>query len=259
MRIALGVEYDGSGYHGWQRQEGALSVQQVVEEALSRVAAHPVRVSVAGRTDTGVHAVGQVIHFDSDAVRDERAWVFGGNVNMPRDVSFLWARRVEDDFHARFLACARRYRYIIANRWTRPAIHRTRASWFHRPLDVERMRAGAVHLLGQHDFTSFRAVACQAKSPIKTIHEIEVTRVGEYVAIDVRANAFLHHMVRNIAGVLMTVGCGDREPEWVAEVLGYRDRALGGVTAPPDGLYFVHVEYPERFELPPCPSLPVLA
>lgn len=259
MRIALGVEYDGSGYHGWQRQDSAIGVQQVVEEALSKVAAHPVRVHCAGRTDTGVHAVGQVIHFDSDADRDERAWVLGGNVNLPYDVSLLWARLMPDDFHARFLATARRYRYIIANRWIRPAIHRRRVSWFHHPLDVERMRAGAKYLLGEHDFSSFRALACQAKSPVKTVHEIEVSRVGEYIAIDVRANAFLHHMVRNIAGVLMTVGRGEQEPEWVAEVLGYRDRSRGGVTAPPDGLYFVHVDYPQRFSLPPCPSLPVLA
>ena len=258
MRIAFGVEYDGSGYHGWQRQAGVISVQEVVENALSRVAAHPVTVFCAGRTDTGVHALGQVIHIESDAKRDMRAWVLGGNVNLPRDVGFLWARPMPDDFHARFGAMARRYRYIIANRWIRPAIHRHRAAWFHPPLDVARMQAGAEYLLGTHDFSSFRAVRCQAKSPIKTLHELSVSRSGDYVAIDVYANAFLHHMVRNIAGVLMTIGSGEREPEWAGEVLTYRDRALGGVTAPADGLYFVHAEYPARFDLPPSPQLPVL-
>jgi tRNA pseudouridine38-40 synthase len=256
MRIALGIEYDGTDFCGWQIQHGVRTVQECVEQAVSKVADHPVQVVCAGRTDTGVHAAEQVVHFDTEAVRSERSWVLGSNVNLDKDVSVLWARPVDDDFHARFSATARRYRYVIHNRWVRSSIYRNRAVWYHPPLDVERMAEGARYLLGEHDFSTFRAVACQAKHPVRTIHDLDVSRRGELVIIDVHANAFLHHMVRNIAGVLMAIGCGDREPEWVVELLEARDRTVGGVTAPPQGLYLVGVTYPERFGLPSLGTLP---
>lgn len=258
MKIALGVEYDGSGYCGWQVQDGAPTVQARVEQALSRVADHPVRVVCAGRTDTGVHAVGQVAHFESDAPRTPRAWVFGGNANLPEDISITWAQPVPDDFHARFSATARRYRYLIFNRPVRPACLRRRVSWDYRPLDEARMSAAAVSLVGEHDFSSYRALACQAKSPVRTVHRLDIARTGEVISIDIAANAFLHHMVRNIAGVLMAIGAGEREPAWAREVLELRDRTRGGVTAPPHGLYLAGVEYPERFAVPPPSALPPL-
>ena len=250
MRIALGVEYDGSGFHGWQRQIGVRSVQACLEEAVSRVADHPVGIVCAGRTDTGVHATGQVVHFDSEAQRSERSWVLGTNVNLPPDVAVTWAQPVQDDFHARFSAQARQYHYEILNRAFRSAINRDRRVWEHRQLDVARMHQAAQTLLGEHDFSSYRALACQAKSPVRTVHELDVSRVGQCVTIRIRANAFLHHMVRNIAGVLIAIGCGERPLAWAGEVLELRDRTLGGVTAPPRGLYLTKVEYPERFGIP---------
>lgn len=256
MRIALGVEYDGTGFCGWQTQDGVPTVQDVVEKALSRVANHPVQVVCAGRTDAGVHGKGQVVHFDTEAVRAMRSWVLGANSNLPDSVSVIWARQVSEDFHARFSALARRYRYDILNRPTRPALDRHRACWVHRSLDAARMAAAARYLVGEHDFSSFRALACQAKHPVRTIHHLRVERSGELIRIDVKANAFLHHMVRNIAGVLIEIGTGDRPPEWAGEVLGYRDRTLGGVTAPPDGLSFMAVSYPPEYELPAGPDAP---
>lgn len=250
MKIAAGVEYDGSDFCGWQFQDGVRTVQEVVERAFGKVAAHPVRVICAGRTDTGVHAVEQVIHFETDAERSMRSWVLGANSNLPRDVSVQWACPVDESFHARFSARRRRYRYVICNRWVRPAVLRGRVTWFHHPLDVARMQAAGNHLIGEHDFSSFRALACQAKSPIREIQELRVTREGDFVNIDVQANAFLHHMVRNIAGVLMAVGTREREPDWVLELLDVKDRTVGGVTAPPDGLYFVRVSYEDHFDLP---------
>jgi tRNA pseudouridine38-40 synthase len=250
MRIALGVEYDGTDFCGWQSQDGARTVQGVVEQALSTVANHAVNVTCAGRTDSGVHAVGQVVHFDSVANRSMRSWILGCNSNLPRDVSIVWAQAVDDEFHARFRATARSYRYVILNRMTRPAMLRDRVCWHHQPLDEKRMAAAARHLVGEHDFSSFRALACQAKHPVRTVHSLEVTRQGDYIMIDVRANAFLHHMVRNIGGVLIAIGEGERDPSWARELLGIRDRAVGGVTAPAGGLYLVRVDYPERFELP---------
>lgn len=256
MRIALGVEYDGTGFSGWQTQSGVRTVQSCLEEALTRVADHPVQVVCAGRTDAGVHGVGQVVHFDTSAVRSERSWVLGGNANLPADVAVRWAQPVDDDFHARFGALKRHYRYLILNRWVRPAIGRNRMSWVHKPLDEVRMQAACPHLLGEHDFSSYRAVACQAKSPVRTVHSLTVARSGELIAIDISANAFLHHMVRNIAGVLIAIGSGEQESDWTREVLELRDRTLGGVTAPPQGLYFMAVEYPDRFGLPLCDALP---
>jgi tRNA pseudouridine38-40 synthase len=250
-RIALGVEYKGSRYKGWQRQiEGVRSVQETLERALSKVAACPVAVTCAGRTDAGVHASGQVVHFDTSAVRPERAWVMGTNSELPGDISVTWARVMPADFHARFKAVARRYRYVIYNDLIRPAHLAEEVTWNHRPLDVERMAAAAAPLVGTHDFSAFRASQCQAKSPIKQLHHLRVSRHGQMIVIDVRASAFLHHMVRNLAGVLMAIGTGDKPVEWAGQVLQARERRQGGVTAHPYGLYLVSVEYPEPYTLP---------
>lgn len=250
-RIALGVEYKGARYRGWQRQQaGVPSVQEALERALSQVAAAPVSVVCAGRTDAGVHGSGQVVHFDTAAVRPLKAWVMGANANLPPDISVTWAQPMPEDFHARFSAVARRYRYVIYTDPVRPAHLAEEVTWNYRPLAIEPMREAAAQLVGSHDFTSFRAVQCQAKSPVKTLHHLRVSEHGRFIVLDVRANAFLHHMVRNIAGVLMSIGAGEREPDWAAEVLAARDRRQGGVTAHPYGLYLVRVEYPERFALP---------
>jgi tRNA pseudouridine38-40 synthase len=254
-RIALGLEYDGSRYRGWQIQTDALSVQGEVEKALSFVAAHPVAVVTAGRTDTGVHAAMQVVHFDARVDRSERSWALGANSTLPRDISAVWARAVPDDFHARFSALARSYRYIIQNRSSRPALQRERACWVREPLDAARMHEAAQQFRGEHDFSSFRAAECQSHSPIRRLESIAVTRKGEYLAIDVTANAFLHHMVRNIAGVLIAVGCGDQPVDWVGTVLAARDRRVGGVTSAPQGLYLVGVRYAPEFALPSEPEI----
>jgi len=249
MRIALGVEYDGTGFAGWEQQPEARTVQGVVTVALGKVADHPVHVVCAGRTDAGVHAWGQVVHMEAHAARDMRAWVLGGNANLPGDVTLLWARPVTGDFHARFSARSRHYRYVVYNSAVRPAILATRVAWECRPLDVERMQAGAGYLLGEHDFSSYRAMACQARSPVRRVHRLNVNRQGPMVFIDVVADAFLHHMVRNIAGVLMAIGMGKRPTDWSETVLKARDRTQGGVTAPPLGLYLMRVDYPERYQL----------
>lgn len=250
MRIAAGVEYDGSAFCGWQYQDHSPSVQVAVEQALAKVANHPVRVACAGRTDTGVHGVGQVIHFDTAAERSEFSWVRGANSNLPYSVRLLWARPVDETFHARFSARRRAYRYVIFNRAIRPAYLHRRVSWEYRPLNVEPMQQAAQYLLGEHDFNAYRAVACQARSPVRTLYQLDVVRRGEFIILDLNANAFLHHMVRNIAGVLMSIGAGEAEPDWARQVLEQQDRTLGGVTAPPDGLYFMGVEYPAEFALP---------
>lgn len=249
-RIALCVEYDGSQYHGWQTQHGVPTVQTEVERALSRVANHPVSVMCAGRTDAGVHATGQVVHFDARVQRDNRSWVFGANANLPADISVRWACPVPEDFHARFSAHSRRYRYVIYNHPVKPALFHKQVSWNFRPLDVERMRSALAHLLGRHDFTSYRSVHCQAKSPVKTLHHLALYHSGKVLVLEAEADAFLMHMVRNIAGVLMAIGAGKQPPEWAADVLEARDRRAGGVTAPPYGLYLVKIGYPDRFDLP---------
>lgn len=257
-RIALCVEYDGSRYHGWQTQQpGVATVQEHLERALSRVANQPVRVICAGRTDTGVHATGQVVHFDTTAERDNKAWVMGGNSNLPDDIAVRWARPVEDSFHARFSAFSRRYRYIIYNHPVRPALFRHQVTWNFRPLDVALMRAALPALRGEHDFTSYRCVHCQAKSPVKNLHHLELFECGKLLVLEAEANAFLMHMVRNIAGVLMSIGSGKRAPEWAGEVLAARDRRQGGVTAPPFGLYLVAIGYPSGFGLPREPLGPL--
>lgn len=259
MRIALGIEYDGSNFRGWQIQPaGVRTVQGCVEKALSRVAAHTVDTVCAGRTDAGVHGIEQVVHFDTSAQRSLRSWLLGVNANLPGDISLLWAQPVTGTFHARFSALSRRYRYIILNRPYRSALQRHRATWQRDPLDHERMAKAASHLLGEHDFTSFRATGCQAKSPIRTVYSLMVKRQGDYVAIEIEANGFLHHMVRNVAGVLMAVGRGQQSTCWPRDLLHIRDRALGGVTAPAEGLYLVQVRYADEFNLPDAPSIPIL-
>ncbi len=250
MRFAAGVEYDGSGFSGWQRQAGARTVQDCLEAALSRVADHPVRVVTAGRTDAGVHACAQVVHFDSPRDRGERGWMRGATSNLPEDVAVLWVRRVPEDFHARFSALERCYRYLILNRPVRPTYLARRVTWIYRPLALGPMREAAAHLVGRHDFSAYRAQGCQARTPVRELRRLEVWRRGDLVGIEACANAFLHHMVRNIAGVLIAVGAGERPPVWSREVLEGRQRALGGVTAPPDGLYLAAVRYPECYRLP---------
>ena len=246
------MEYKGSRYCGFQRQrDGVPSVQEALEDALTRVAGGvPVALRCAGRTDALVHACGQVVHFDTPVQRTDFAWVMGANANLPPDISVTWAREMPAGFDARFSAMARRYRYVIYNDPIRPAHMAEEVTWNHRPLDVERMREAARHLVGTHDFSAFRAQQCQAKSPVKTIHHLELLRSGRFIVIDVRADAFLHHMVRNIAGVLMTIGAGERPVAWAGEVLDSRERRKGGVTAHPYGLYLVQVDYPEAFPLP---------
>ncbi|OED40454.1 tRNA pseudouridine(38-40) synthase TruA [Endozoicomonas sp. (ex Bugula neritina AB1)] len=256
-RYAASVQYDGSGFHGWQSlKTGLPTVQAEVEKALSIVANHEISVICAGRTDAGVHGCNQIIHFDSDSVRSERGWAYGANANLPNEISLNWVKPVSDEFHARFSAIWRRYRYVIYNHPIRPAHLHKGITWNYRPLDVERMQEAAAYLQGEHDFTSYRAVQCQAKNPVRTISHISVTRHGPLLVLDVQANAFLHHMIRNIAGVLMAIGCGKYEPVWAKEVLEYRDRTKGGVTASPCGLYFVDVGYPEVFDLPESEANP---
>ena len=250
MRIALGIEYDGTSYNGWQRQKNGLGVQQRLEEALAIVANEDVEIVCAGRTDTGVHASGQVVHFDSSSERSSRGWLLGANSNLPADVCVIWARPVEDDFHARFEAIARRYRYVILNRLQRSALHRDRAWWVYEPLDAERMHEAAQRLVGKHDFSAFRAAGCQAKSAVREISHIAVSRSGEWLTLEVTANAFLQHMVRNIAGSLAAVGQGEQDIDWITAVLESRDRKAGGIAAPPQGLTLVGVDYPESFGLP---------
>ncbi len=250
MRIALGIEYDGHPFHGWQSQSSGSGVQDSVEAALSTVANHPLRIVCAGRTDTGVHALGQVVHFDTEAERSERGWIFGANANLPGSVSVVWMKPVSEAFHARFMARRRHYRYVIYNRAIRPSFQRWRVAWVYRPLDAQRMQEAARYLLGEHDFSSYRALACQAKSPVRTLYRLDVRRRDELVILDLQANAFLHHMVRNIAGVLMAIGAGEQPPEWARTVLDCRDRTLGGVMAPPQGLYLMRVDYPSEFEIP---------
>ncbi len=257
MRIAAAVEYDGRPYSGWQIQDGVKTIQDEVEKALSKVADHPVRVVCAGRTDTGVHAASQVIHFDTAAQRSEYSWVRGTNTHLPESICLRWAKPVNDNFHARFMARRRSYRYIILNRPIRPAFLMGKVVWEHRPLDVARMAAAAKYLLGEHDFSSYRAQACQAKSPVRTMHNVDVSRSGEFIYLDVCANAFLHHMVRNIAGVLMSIGAAEKPVEWAKQVLEYRDRTKGGITALATGLYLVRVDYDAEFNLPEDVLMPV--
>jgi len=250
MRYALGVEYDGSKYHGWQKQKNAVSVQEKLEKALSKIANEPIEVICAGRTDTGVNATNQVIHFDTDKIRKDVAWTLGVNTNLPQDIAVAWVKEVNEDFHARFSATARRYRYIINNNRLRSAILSSGISFCHYPLNENLMHQAAQYLVGRHDFTSFRTVHCQSHSPIRTLYHCNVSRQGEFIIIDVRGNAFLHHMVRNIAGSLMRIGQELEPVSWLKEVLDAKNRCVAGMTAPSAGLYFVDVDYPEQFAIP---------
>ncbi|MCX7121277.1 MAG: tRNA pseudouridine(38-40) synthase TruA [Gammaproteobacteria bacterium] len=256
IRIALCVTYDGSRYHGWQHQEEVSSVQQTLEHALSRVANHSVTVMCAGRTDAGVHATAQVVHFDTEAQRTERSWVFGANSNLPADISVLWAKPVVSDFHARFSAQARTYRYIICNQNVRPGIFHKAVSWYFKSLDANQMQSAAHYLLGEHDFSAFRGSGCQAKHAVRTIHHLSIKRQGHLLIIEVKANAFLLHMVRNIVGVLLEIGEGEKNPEWALQVLQSCDRRQAGITSAPNGLYLVDIDYPEHFNLPKLPKGP---
>jgi len=251
-RVALVVEYNGARFHGFQTQaDGVRSVQEELEKALSRVADERISLVCAGRTDTGVHATHQVVHFDTRAVRSTRGWIMGANTFLNDNIAVHAVRQVPESFHARYSAFARRYRYVIYNSSIPPALFREQMTWNYRPLDAELMHEAAQQLVGEHDFTSFRAAGCQSKTPFRNVHFVEVSRRGRLVLIDIQANAFLHHMVRNIAGVLMAVGCGKRPVEWVSELLAQKDRRLGGVTAPPYGLYFVDASYDPTYGLPP--------
>jgi tRNA pseudouridine38-40 synthase len=250
VRIALGLEYEGSDFYGWQVQPGVRTVQACVEVALSSVADQPVKAYCAGRTDTGVHACGQVIHIETLVHREERAWVFGANVNLPKDVSVLWAMPVDDGFHARFSALGRSYRYLILNRPTRPGLIGPRVTWECKRLDERPMQAGADYLLGEHDFSAYRAQGCQAKNPVRTVRRLAVTRRGPLIAIEIEANAFLYRMVRNIVGVLMAIGRGEASPQWAEQVLNGRSRTQGGLTAPPEGLYLMNIQYPAQYRFP---------
>ncbi|WP_386693344.1 MULTISPECIES: tRNA pseudouridine(38-40) synthase TruA [unclassified Lonepinella] len=250
MKIALGIEYNGKNYFGWQRQQGVASVQAELEKALSFVANETIDVFCAGRTDSGVHGTGQVVHFETDVIRPEKAWAFGTNANLPDDIAVKWAKVVPDDFHARFSATARRYRYILYSNKLRPAILPYGVTHTHLELDAEKMQRSGQALLGENDFTSFRAAQCQSKTPWRNVHHLKVERLGDYIVVDIQANAFVHHMVRNIVGSLMEVGCGRKPVEWIAEILAKKDRSLAAPTAKPEGLYLVNVQYPERFDLP---------
>lgn len=256
QRIALCVEYDGSAFNGWQTQlNPALNtVQETLEQALAAIADQPVKVHCAGRTDTGVHATGQIVHFDTTSSRPTQAWVKGTNARLPSQVAVRWAQAVTDDFHARFSAYSRRYRYVIANTPVRPALLANFVTPYFYPLDERAMHAAAQQLLGENDFTSYRAVACQSRTPMRNLTELSVVRQGEYVIIEVEANAFLLHMVRNLVGVLLAIGDGRRPVAWAREVLESRNRCCAGVTAPATGLCLIKVGYPEHFKLPTTPA-----
>ena len=250
MRIAAGIEYDGTDFHGWEAQRNIRTVQHEVEQAFSRVADHGLKVVCAGRTDAGVHATGQVVHFDTVAMREEQAWMRGANANLPDDVCVRWARPVDHSFHARFRALRRTYRYLILNQPVRSALARTQASWVYLPLLVESMAAGAQWLIGEHDFSAFRASGCQARSAVRQLYRLEVRRLGDWIVIEISANAFLQHMVRNIVGVLVAIGSGRRNPIWAQEVLLGRDRRQAGVTAAAQGLCLEAIDYAPQYDLP---------
>lgn len=257
-KYAVGIEYAGNTYSGWQKQLHVSSVQEHVEGAIGFVANHPVQLSCAGRTDAGVHAIEQVAHFETEALRENRAWLLGSNCRLPRDIRLKWVRPVDDSFHARFSAVARSYRYIILNSDVPSALFHAKVSWELKPLNVDRMHHASQVLIGEHDFSAFRAVGCQSKSPFRNVHEINLTRRGELIFLDIKANAFLYHMVRNIAGSLMAVGTGARSHEWFLDVFSSKNRNRADVTASAGGLYFLRAHYPEQYVLPIEGKKPVL-
>ncbi|MGE5384265.1 MAG: tRNA pseudouridine(38-40) synthase TruA [Betaproteobacteria bacterium] len=250
MRIALGLEYNGAAFHGWQSQAGGGTVQDALELALSQVANEQIGTFCAGRTDAGVHASLQVIHFDTSAIRPPTAWIRGVNALLPEPMAVRWAQPVPDDFHARFCAYGRRYRYLLINRQQRCGLWRGRCGWFHSPLDLERMQRAAVSLIGEHDFSAFRAAACQAKSPVKVMNRADVRRRGNLFIFDFEASAFLHHMVRNLVGSLVYIGKGAKPVEWLDELMETRDRVHAAPTFSPDGLYFRGPLYEPHWNLP---------
>lgn len=250
MRIALGLEYRGVGFCGWQSQPQRCGVQDALETALAAIAGARITAHAAGRTDTGVHAAFQVVHFDTDVSRPLTAWVRGVNSHLPAGVAVLWAREVGEDFHARFAATQRGYRYVLLNHPVRPGVHQGLVGWHHRPLDADAMNRAAAHLIGQHDFSAFRAAECQAKSPVKELRLARIERRGDYLLCDFQADGFLHHMVRNIMGCLVQIGAGTRSPAWLDEVLQSRDRTIAAPTFDPAGLYLTHIRYPAHFSLP---------
>ncbi len=250
QRIALGVEYNGAAFCGWQTQPPQCAVQDVLECALAGIAGEKIATVCAGRTDAGVHALAQVVHFDTSVLRPESAWVRGTSALLPAGVAVTWARPVADDFHARYSARERCYRYVLLNHPLRPAVNGGRVGWFHAPLDLDAMRAAAQALVGVHDFNAFRSAACQAKSPVRDLRRLDIRRSGDYVVFDLAANAFLHHMVRNIVGSLVYVGKGRHAPEWLAAVLASRDRRLAAPTLEAAGLYLERVSYDAKWGLP---------
>jgi tRNA pseudouridine38-40 synthase len=250
MRIALGIEYDGSRFLGWQTQPGGGAVQDALQAACTSIAGTSIELTAAGRTDRGVHARLQVAHFDTEAKRPQSAWVRGVNALLPDAVAVLWSAEVANDFHARYSALSRTYRYELLNRPVRPALRAHSSGWFHQPLDVDKMRAAARFLVGEHDFSAFRSSECQAKTPVRTIHGLEISQAGDTIRFVVRANAFLHHMVRNLIGTLVYVGKGKHPPEWVQQVLESRDRAKAAPTFGPEGLYLETIEYERKWGLP---------
>lgn len=250
MRIALGLEYDGRPFCGWQSQKDRCSVQDALEAALAEIAGTPVRVTAAGRTDTGVHASMQVVHFDTRVTRPDSAWVRGANAHLPDAIAILWAQEVAPDFHARFSARERSYRYLLLNRPVRPAIASGRVGWFHLPLDLARMREAAALLVGEHDFSAFRAAECQARTALRQVTRLTVERHGDLLVFEIWANAFLHHMVRNIVGSLVYVGKGKHPPHWIRDVLESRERNRAAPTFAADGLYLSSVRYAAPFVLP---------
>lgn len=249
-RIALGLEYDGLTFCGWQTQAAGCAVQDVLEDALGLIHGAPVQTVVAGRTDAGVHALAQVVHFDAVNARPDSAWIRGVNTLLPPGVAVLWARQVDDGFHARYAALERHYRYVLLNHPVRPALLSGRVGWLHAPLDAERMATAAASLLGEHDFSAFRAAECQARSPVRELRQAGVTRRGDFILFEFSANAFLHHQVRNMVGALVWVGLGRRPPEWVGELLLSRDRTQGAATFAADGLYLTRVCYDPGWGLP---------
>ena len=250
MRIALGLEYDGAAFCGWQSQPSGCGVQDHLQRALARFADAPIEVTAAGRTDAGVHAIAQVVHFDSPVRRDDYAWVRGTNTFLDERARVLWAAEVPDDFHARYGARSRTYRYLLVDSPVAPAVLRGRVGWHHRPLDVAAMSEGAAALVGSHDFSAFRDAQCQAKSPVRDLREASVERRGNLIVFRFTANAFLHHMIRNVVGALVYVGCGRSPAGWIAELMSLRDRTKAAPTFMPDGLYLTHVEYDAKFNLP---------
>lgn len=249
MKIALGIEYNGHAYSGWQKQQNLSTVQGHIEKALSTIANESIQVICAGRTDAGVHATGQVIHFETSATRDTKAWTLGANTLLPPDISIRWAKEVESDFNARFTALSRRYRYIIHNYPVRSAILASRATWITHPLDAGSMHEAAQLLLGELDFSAFRSSQCESRTPMRNVQEITIKRHDHFIILEIQANAFLHHMVRNITGTLMKVGAGIKKSEWIQEVLLSKDRRLAAETAPATGLYLIKVQYPDKYQI----------